>query len=174
MLNALQKKIDALILDPDDPLELWVKKRLGSRTPKGLADDLREFIRLIPKMERRIYALYVWLPQDSRVKEVSSYFLTYMYKPDDFIPENDRNGLFGFLDDAYLASLFYELMVEEIESSNQARIRREDIDLVRKVIGYRRKAAAVIPEEAIKIRQMVGELFAGDETAFKAQFTEKK
>lgn len=96
-----------------------------------------------------------------------------MYQPQDFIPENDRNGLFGYLDDAYLASLFYELMLEEIENSKQLRIRREDAELLRKVIGFRRKAGAVIPDEAIKIKDMLGELFAGEDAAFKTLFSGK-
>jgi len=93
-----------------------------------------------------------------------------MYQPEDFLPENDRNGLFGYLDDVYLASLFFELMIEEIQDSKQLRIRREDAGLVRKVIGLRRKARSVIPEEAIKIQQMLGELFEGDETTYQSLF----
>ncbi len=174
MLNAFQKKIDALILDPDDELELMIEKRLGEKAQKGLANELREFIRLLPKIEKRIFSLYVWLPPNSKVKDVGSYFLTYMYRPEDFIPENERNGLFGYLDDAYLAGLFYELMLEEIENSKQLRIRKEDAVLMKKVIGLRRKAGAVIPEEASKIKQLIGELFAGDETTFNSVFSGKK
>lgn len=173
MLNAFQRKIDALILDPDDEFERKIQRRLGGRAKKGLCEELKEFIRLLPRIERRIYSLYVWLPADSRVKDVGSYFLTYMYKPQDFIPENDRNGLLGYLDDAYLASLFYEVMLEEIAGSNQLRIRRADADLLKRVIGLRRKAAAVIPDEAIKIKQMLGELFAGEETTFNSLFAKK-
>ena len=170
MLNAFQKKLDALTLDPDDKFERHVRERFGKNLPKGLAEELKSFIRLLPKIERRIFSLYVWLPPTSKVKEVGSHFLAYMYQPEDFLPENDRNGLFGYLDDAYLAALFYELMLEEIQNSKQLRIRREDADLVRKVIGLRRKARSVIPEEAIKIKQMLGELFEGDKTTYQSLF----
>jgi hypothetical protein len=64
-------------------------------------------------------------------------------------------------------------MLEEIENSQQFRILSEDAVLLKKVTGLRSKAAAVIPEEAIKIRQMIGELFEGDKTTFHSLFGAK-
>ena len=98
MLNAFQKKLDALILDPDDKFERHVRERFGRNLPKGLAEELKSFVRLLPKIERRIFSLYVWLPPTSKVKEVGSHFLAYMYQPEDFLPENvnmDLIDLFG-------------------------------------------------------------------------------
>ncbi len=174
MLNAFQKKLDALVIDPDNRFEFQVSQRLGKKPSRGLIKDLQEFIRLLPLIEKRIFALYVRLPTTSKVKNAGSHFLTYMYQPDDFIPENARNGLFGYLDDAYLATLFYELMIEEIQDSRQTKIRREDVNLVKKVIGLRRKAQRVIQDEAIQIKQMLGELFEGDQTTYRALFGKKK
>ncbi len=173
MLNSFQRKIDALILDPDDQFDMHIRKRIGVRAKKSLCEDLKEFIRLLPKVERRIFSLYILLPVNSKVKGVGSYFLTYMYNPQDFIAEDDRNGLFGYLDDAYLASLFYEVMLEEIESAKNLSVPMEDTVLLKKVIGLRRKAGGVIPEEAIKIKQMFGELFAGEEATFNELFSNK-
>lgn len=170
MLNAFQKKLSALTLDPDDKFESHVRQRFGKNPPKNFSEELKGFVLLLPKILRRIFVLYAKLQPTSQVKEVGSHFLAYMYQPEDFLPENERNGLFGYLDDVYLAALFYELMLEEIESSKQFRISSEDAILLKKVTGLRSKAVAVIPEEAIKIRQMIGELFEGDKTTFISLF----
>lgn len=173
MLKALQNQLDALAADYDKSFENQITKRWGKKPPPGLVKDLKEFVRLLPKMERRIFSLYAWLPESSRIKKIGSHFLTYMYQPDDFIPEDAKNGLFGYLDDAYLAALFFELMLEEIENSEQLRIKKEDRDFLRRLIRYKKKARAVIPEEAIMLNQMVGELFEGEENIYQGLFEGK-
>lgn len=173
MLKAFQRQLDALAADYEGVFERAVQARWKGPLPKGLIKELKEFIRLLPVMERRIYNLYVWLPESSPVKSVGGYFLTYMYEPQDFIPETEKNGLFGYIDDAYLAALFYELMLEEIAAVQNFRLKKADSDLLRRLIRLRRKAAAVIPDEAIKIKEMLGGLFDGDDSLYQEIFNEK-
>lgn len=173
MLRAFQRQLDALAADYDGAFERAVKGRWSGELPRGMIKELKEFICLLPAMERRIYNLYVWLPESSKVKSVGGYFLTYMYEPQDFIPETEKNGLFGYIDDAYLAALFYELMLDEIASTQNFRLKKTDSDLLKRLIRLRRKAAAVIPDEAIKIKEMLGQLFEGDETIYQEIYRER-
>lgn len=173
MLRALEKQLALLAADRNGSFERHIEARWGKKPPAGLQAELRDFVCLLPRIQKRIFSLYVWLPDNSKVKNVGSHFLTYMYQPDDFLPDSEKNGLFGYLDDAYLAALFYELMLEEIEHSKQFRLRKRDRELAKRTVRLRRKARAVIPDEAIKIKQMVGELFEGDETTFLKLFKGK-
>lgn len=139
-----------------------IHKRLGKLPPKGLKDELKEFILLLPAIERRILDLWLWLPASYKLKNTVSHFLTYMYQSHDFIPENEGNGLFGYLDDVYLAALFYESIINEIEGAMEFCLLREDGDVLGRIIGLKRTARSVIPDEAVRIEKMLEELIKGD------------
>lgn len=174
MLMAFQRRLDELALDKDRNFEKSVVGRWkGAEMPSGLVEDLKAFVTLLPHIEKRIFALYVCLPETSKVKKLGSYFLTYMYQPDDFLPESETTGLFGYLDDAYIAALFYELIIEEIEVAETFELMATDRELAKKVLRLRRKAKGIIVDEAIKIKQMIGELFDGDESTYATLFRKK-
>jgi uncharacterized membrane protein YkvA (DUF1232 family) len=170
MLKAFQYQLEAMAEDREGKFSEQIKKRMPKELPKSLEKEMKAFILMLPKIERRIFELYVWLPETSKVKEIGSHFLAYMYQPDDFIPECESNGLFGYMDDAYIAALFYELMIEEIENSQAYRLSKEDKELLRRLIQLRKKAQVIIPEESEKIREMIGELFEGNERIFQELF----
>ena len=173
MVQVLQKQLEILAIDSAGIFSRRICKRLGKRPPKGLEDDLKEFVLLLPSVERRILDLWLWLPPSSKLKNTVSHFLTYMYQSHDFIPENEGNGLFGYLDDVYLAALFYEFIINEIEGAMEFCLLREDDDLLGRIIGLKRTARSVIPDEAVKIEKMLEELIKGDDKTYTDPFLKK-
>lgn len=174
MLTALQLQLDVLSLNDEGKFEQKIRGRWQSDLPQGYVREMKEFIGLLPKIERAIFNLYVWLPDDSDVKKAGNHFLTYMYEPDDFIPEGDVNGLFGYIDDAYIAALFYELMIEEIVQTQGYRLREVDKVLLQKVMKLRKKAKKTIPKEADQIQEMLNEIFRGEKWIYDKLFGNKK
>lgn len=173
MLKAFQYQLEAIAEDREGKFEKQIEKRMTKKMPKSLTQEMKAFILLLPMIEKRIFALYVWLPETSKIKKIGSHFLAYMYQPDDFIPESENNGLFGYMDDAYIAAIFYELVVEEIAEAQAYRLNKEDKELLKKLIQLRKKAQVIIPEESEKIREMLGELFEGQERVFQELFQKK-
>lgn len=163
MLRALQKELDTLALDQDKSFELQVRQRCGRELPDGMLEDLTEFIRMLPGIEQRIFALYTWLPAGSELKRVSRYFLAYMYGPEDFLGKWPNYGLFSYLDDVYLAAVYYELMLTEIQETGQRAIQNVDKRLLAKSLRLRERARVVIPEEADAITDWVAGLINGED-----------
>lgn len=173
MLKAFSNQLKNLASDPTDPFHHYVFSRMGNRVIVDLEENLKELILLIPTIVSRIYSLWAKMRATSRVKEIGGFFLAYLYHPQDFLPEDERNGLFGYLDDAYLTALVYELVLEELGHSGTQYL-SEDEALLRKVIGLRRRAAVVIPDEAANIQHMVGEILEGEDETFSNLFQREK
>lgn len=174
MLSAFQSQLDYLSQTDIEKFEQKIKERWTTNVPNAYIKEMKEFISLLPKVEKAIFDLYVWLPEGSNVKKAGEHFLTYMYEPHDFIPENESNGLFGYLDDAYIAALFYELLIEEVSETHEYRLRKKDKELVRKVGSLRKKAKKTIAAEAKKIHQMLAEIFRDEATIYNSLFGRKK
>lgn len=169
MLKAFYRQLRYLAGAKDDPFHVHVQNRVGKRAVAALEDELRKAILLMPDIMSRISVLWSRLEERSRVKEVGSYFIAYMYNPQDFIPEDEANGLFGYLDDAYLVSLVYDLLTEDLIHSGEY-LSKEDEHLRKMVVGFKRKIKSVIPVEAAKIQQMIGEIMVGEDFTFSGLF----
>ena len=173
MLKAFSNQLKRLANDPTDRFHYHVLNRLGKKATADLEEHLKQFVLLMPTLVSRIYSLWKRMRPTSKVKEIGSFFLAYLYHPQDFLPEDEHNGLFGYLDDAYLTALVYELVLEELTHS-EVQLLRVDEELLKKVIGLKRKAAAVIPEEAANIQYMVGEILEGEDETFSRLFQKDK
>jgi len=172
MMKAFERHLEALASLEKDAFREKVQERWGRKLPKGLVEELSDFIVRLPRVERRVFHLWTWLQDDSQLKKAGSHFLTYMYQPDDFIPETEKSGLFGYIDDAYIAALFYEHMIDEIRHQKSRRLTQSDTELYRRAVRFKRKAGAVIPEEAIRIKLLIADLYESREEAARQLFSQ--
>lgn len=174
MLNAFKAQLKNLSEDPRDPFHLKVRKRVGKRATLLLEKRLRQLILITPDMIQRVYLLWRQFPEDAPARRVSGYLLTYLYHPQDFLPE-DRHGLFGYLDDAYFAALVYEYVLESLEGTTGYKPTVLDKRFVRDIANMKASAKLVIPEEAEKIETMFHEIQKSDQSGlFAAAFTARE
>lgn len=173
MLNAFREQLKNLSEDPRDPFHLKVRKRVGKRATLLLEKRLRQLIVITPDMIQRVYLLWKQFPEDAPARRVSGYLLTYLYHPQDFLPE-DQHGLFGYLDDAYFAALVYEYVLEAVEGTgyNPTAL---DKRFVKDIANMKASARLVIPDEAKKIEAMFSEIQKSDQSAlFVSAFTTRE
>jgi len=169
MLKAFYSQLRRLAAEKDDLFHEHVQSRVGKMAVSALEDELKKAILLMPDIMSRISVLWAQLELRSRVKEVGSYLMGYMYNPKDFIPEDEGSGLFGYLDDAYLVSLVYDLLTEELMRAGK-HLSSEEEQLRKQIVGFKRKIKSVIPLEATKIQQMVGEILTGEDFTYSDLF----
>lgn len=173
MLNAFKAQLKNLSEDPRDSFHLKVRKRVGKRATLLLEKRLRQLILITPDIIQRVYLLWRQFPEDAPARKVSGYLLTYLYHPQDFLPE-DRHGLFGYLDDAYFAALVYEYVLSSVEGTGYAPTSL-DKRFVKDIANMKASAKLVIPDEAEKIEAMFNEIQKSDQSGlFASAFTSRE
>jgi hypothetical protein len=93
--------------------------------------------------------------------------LAYLYNPTDFLPEK-INGLFGYLDDAYLVASVFQKTIEEIPQAGLQPL-GEDVLLKRDVIEWLDLTRELIPAESVQIDQMLERISGQRDTRFSAR-----
>lgn len=169
MLKAFYQQLRHMAANTEDNFHVHVIKRVGENAPDSLVTDLKSAILLMPDVTSRISAQWSGLREHSKVKELGSYFMTYMYSPKDFIPEDEEHGLFGYIDDAYFVFSVYVLMTEEL-AKTKGKLSSEDHEFRDKILKYKAQIKAVIADEAAKIEQMIGEILDGEDFSFTKLF----
>ena len=173
MLHAFKAQLKNLSEDPRDPFHLKVRKRVGKRATSLLEKRLRQMIVITPDVIQRVYLLWKQFPADAPVRRVSGYLLTYLYHPQDFLPE-DQHGLFGYLDDAYFAALVYEYVLGSVEGTGYS-LTELDKRFVKDIANMKASAKLVIPDEAEKIEAMFTEIQKTDQSVlFSSAFTTRE
>lgn len=126
-----------------------VSQKLGFRASSSLIQDLKDFIVNIPDMleKIRIYNNDTNVPENKRNNK--AFVQSYLFHPEDIIPEN-KHGLFGFLDDAYIISFIY---LEILKSKHRY---CPEINKLKKWISA---TELVLPEETKTARKIVKKLF---------------
>ena len=171
MLTALKEQLKTLVSDPADQFHLKIRKRVGKRATHILEKKLKQFILLMPILVSQIHQHWNRQKSKSEIKKLGGFLLAYLYHPQDFISEAEQ-GLFGYLDDAYLVAVVYEAVLKElIEAGEQ--LESEDEKLCDEVKDLQRAATIVIPKEAEAINQMVEEILEGKQSAFVGLFSEE-
>ena len=168
MLRALKEQLKVLALDQDAKFHDVLRKRVGKKATELFENRMKQFIMLMPDLVERIYYYYGNLQKDnSKTKELGSFVLTYLYHPDDLISEDW--GLFGYLDDAYFVAVVFEKIIAEVSQEDQLLI-EPDKTFNETIRHLKVSARSVIPEEALKIDQMIADIVKGDKARFLAMF----
>ncbi len=165
MLRAFKERLKEMAADPKDPFNEIVRRRVGEALAPDLSVKLRNLTLLLPDMLGHIHAWSAAGRSNPEVLRISGDLLTYMYHPEDFI--HDRQGLFGYVDDAFIAGLAY---CEFLESMGHRRGVSPSIKEVRDMLAAARK---VLPKECAEMTVLVEEMLKGGRSRFEAILKEK-
>ncbi len=169
MLQEWKEQLRLLASATDSQFHVNIRKRVGKKATAILEKKLKELILLMPNLVSRTYAYWAKQKSSSKVKKMAGFLLVYLYHPKDFLPE-EEHGLFGYLDDAYLAALVYERVLKEASSDLEG-LTSIDQGFLERVESLKHSAKMVIPKEAQAIDQMVEEILEGSQHKFVGLFT---
>ena len=153
MLTAFKEELKRLAVDPKDPFHLKIRQRVGKRATVILEKRLKQLILIMPGLVKRIHAHWEHSKSGSEIKKLGSFIFTYLYQPNDFLPEGEH-GLFGYLDDAYLVVIVYEKVLR-VPGVAATSMNDDDAYYLKQIHSSKKYVKAVIPKEVVKIEAMV-------------------
>jgi len=158
MLRAFKNQLKAMAMDPKDSFTELLRRRVGVKEAARHEQPLRNMILVMPDMLEQIRA---WIDEPGMsavLRRLQGFVLTYLYHPRDFLPE-DHNGLFGYLDDAFLVSLaFQRTLAERRGLGYDSSLER---GLSEQLPDWLKHVRAVIPREAEQVECMLDEILMG-------------
>lgn len=168
MLKALDERLKRLSKDPNDDFHDQVRCRIGKKATRLFEQRLKNLICLMPQLLSKSLAHCDRKEVSANLKRSIGFALTCLYHPGDFLPE-DRESLFGYLDDAYCIALVYEKVLRSLQ---KARIKLPvfDQNFLKQFILMRRSVKTMMPEEEKAISEMIAGVFRGDYESFYAVF----
>ena len=163
MLRAFKSQLKQMSLDSTDPFTILLHRRVGASHVARHEQPLRNMILVMPEMLTQIRA---WMDEpgmSAELRRLQGFVLTYLYHPKDILPE-DHNGLFGYLDDAFLVSLaFQRTLTERRGLGYDSSIERE---MAAQLPDWLEHVREVIPREARQVEHMLEELLLGKNRLF--------
>lgn len=153
MLTAFKEELKRLAVDPLDPFHQKVRGRIGKRATALAEKKLKQLILIMPGLIKRIRSHWEDSNSGSEIKKLGGFMFIYLYQPKDFLPE-DEHGLFGYLDDAYLALIVYEKVIRCVRVGESS-LNEDDEQYMKQIQASKRYVKAVIPRETKKIEAMV-------------------
>ncbi|MEE9553400.1 MAG: hypothetical protein V3W18_03795 [candidate division Zixibacteria bacterium] len=171
MLKALANQLRHLADTEGDVFRASVAKKMGGRTTEEQIGTLKEFIFLLPITLKQLNSYWNDNHTPSKAKQLSGLIISYIYQPDDFLPENS-NGLFAYLDDAYVAVAAF-LRVQDLYLRDWQNKTAEEIDLEKRARELIVAPKIVIPGEVAKIDSMLDSFMSGEIRSFE-EFLEVK
>lgn len=163
MLRAFKNQLKLMSTDPTDLFLNHLRRRVGASEAARHEQPLRNMILVMPEMLTQIRAWMEEPGMSDELLKLQGFVLTYLYHPRDILPE-DHNGLFGYLDDAFLVSLaFNRTLAERRWLGYDSSMEREMAD---QLPGWLEHAREAIPREAAQVEQMLEELLSGKTRLF--------
>jgi uncharacterized membrane protein YkvA (DUF1232 family) len=135
---------------------------VGKRSNK--IQQLKDFILVLPELVEQVRA---WLDRaqgNPALRNLHGFMLTYLYHPDDFVPETDQ-GLFGYLDDAYLVGNIYYRSMLNTGAVKKAYLPGTE-SLAKRIRPWLRLTRRVLPRETDRIDSMLDDLGRADSDSF--------
>ena len=163
MLQALKSQLRALAADPHDSFTAHIRKRVGTVEAVHYTKPLRSLILVMPELIAQIRA---WMEEPAivpQLKRLHGFLLSYLYHPTDFLPESD--GLFGYLDDAYLVGRVYARTMQQLDHRTR-RTLPNLADLSGQVASWLDLARRLLPTETQRIDHLLDEIVGGRPEAF--------
>ena len=164
MLHALKTQLTTLAADPRDPFAANIRQRVGATEAVHYTKPLRNMILVMPELIAQVRA---WMDQPAmptRLKRLHGFLLSYLYHPKDFLPEGS-NGLFGYLDDAYLAGSIYIRTMHQLDHQRR-RVLPNLKDLAEQMATWLALTKQVLPAETQRIEQLLDEVIDGRTETF--------
>lgn len=153
MLKSFKKELIKISQENSNSLRNKIKNQVPLEKVNDYTEQLTNFIVSLPDMLSEIRYSYEKDSTPENLKHIYGFLLTYIYHPMDLISD-EENGLFGYLDDAYLVALVYR--VNPIEGGSFAH----------QIEGWIDKTKEIIPPIARKLDLIFEGLMKGDESAF--------
>ena len=153
MLKALANQLRTLASEQEDRFHKSVEKRLGGKATEEQIKAIKEFIFLLPPVLQQLSDYWKDESLPSEAKKLSGHIITYIYNPDDYLPE-EEHGLFGYLDDAYLVvSAFLRIQDSYLRDwQDKSAMELKLVERARELIVV---PEIVIPEEAKRIEALL-------------------
>lgn len=171
MLKAFKKQLQTMSRDPSDEFTARIRRLAGVREAVFFEKPLRQMILAMPDM---IASMRSWT-EDSRtpsaLQRAHRFLLAYLYNPTDFLPDQ-ADGLFGYIDDAYVVARFYECTMVETEWAG-LRPYTEHPMWAHDVPVWVEYTRRLLPEVTAKIDQMVEQLLEREERNYASRKNHK-
>lgn len=171
MLKALANQLRHLADTTDDLFRESVAKKMDGRATEEQISALKEFIFLLPMTLKQLNGYWNDNRTPMKAKQLSGLIISYIYQPDDFLPENG-NGLFAYLDDAYVAVSAF-LRIQDLYLRDWQDKTADEIDLEKRARELVIAPGIVIPAEVEKIDSMLDSFMSGEIASFE-EFLEIK
>jgi hypothetical protein len=168
MLTAMKEQLKTLAQTDQQNFHKHLRDRVGKKATAILEGKLKEIIILMPDLVSRIFSHWNRSENQSKVKKMGGYLLTYLYTPEDFLSVKEW-GLFGYLDDAYFAAKMYTQVIDEVKESG-GMIAGVDIKYYEQAKYLKKYVRGVIPKETQKIDEMIFELKDGNSSTYEDLF----
>lgn len=153
MLKALADQLRNLATEDEAGFRECIKRRLGGGPTDEQVKAVKEFIFLLPPVLQQLSDYWKDEACPSQAKKLSARIITYIYSPDDYLPE-EEHGLFGYLDDAYLVVSAF-LRIQDTFLKNWQDKSSQELKLVERARELILVPELVIPEEAKAITAML-------------------
>ena len=164
MLQALKSQLKTLAADPHDEFSTQIRRLVGAYEAVHYTKPLRSLILVMPEL---IAQIRTWMEAPgipAQLKRVHGFLLSYLYHPTDFLPESD--GLFGYLDDAYLVGRVYARTMQQLDHRTR-RTLPNLADLSGQMATWLDLARRLLPTETQQIDHLLDEIVAGRSEAFR-------
>ncbi|MBD3170574.1 MAG: hypothetical protein GF307_13905 [candidate division Zixibacteria bacterium] len=153
MLKALHDQLRELSKTDEVKFAEAIKKRQGGKATDEQISKVKEFIFLMPPALEILSDYWQDKSVPSGVKGIARHIISYIFHPDDFLPE-DEAGMFGYLDDAYLTVSAFLLIQESYLRDWQDKSKKE-LELLERARQLVNIPRVLIPEEAQKIEELL-------------------
>lgn len=151
MTLEFQTSLKKLLIDPKDSFHRQVRERIGKKATESFEGRLKEFVLRMPIVISRIEQIAQTEKPGSTARRLADQMLTYLKDPADFLPEQTE-GLFGYVDDVYFASVVYLSILGNLSPSHRTAEDRKNKEWIASGLALVRY---VIPREAEKIDRVV-------------------
>lgn len=168
MLRAMKEQLKILAFEDQQNFHVNLRGRVGKKATSVLEDKLKEIIVLMPDLVERIYMYWNRSDNQSKVKKMGGYLLTYLYTPEDFLSTKEW-GLFGYLDDAYFVAKMYTQVIDEVHESG-GKVLGVDLKHYDHAKYLKKYVRGVIPKETQKIDEMIRQLQGGKSNLYEEIF----
>ncbi len=153
MINRLANQLKNLAENNDAVFREAIKKRLNGITTDEQIGAVKEFIFLLPPTLKVLTGYWSDKATPHEIKNLSGLIIDYILQPNDFISE-DGNGLFGYMDDAYLVVSAF-IRIQDLYLRDWQNKSPEEIDLTQRARRLMATPKIIIPDESSRIDEII-------------------
>jgi uncharacterized membrane protein YkvA (DUF1232 family) len=164
MLKALADQLKNLANSDSNGFRETVKKRMNGKVTDEQLSALKEFIFLMPPTLKQLNTYWNDKKTPAEAKRLSSYIISYIYSPQDFISE-EKHRLFGYLDDSYLVVASF-LKIYDTSMRDWTERKQPEIELSSRARELMIVPRLVIPDVTAKIDTMLEQFMNGEISGF--------